>query len=131
LIVDTSAVIAILQQEPDAAALEERLVEGPVARIAATNWFEAAIVIDGRGDEAARARFEGFFRRFGIEIEAVTPELAAEARRAYRDWGRGNHPARLNFGDCFAYALAKQRGEPLLFKGVDFARTDIEPALKA
>ncbi len=130
MIVDTSAVIAILRQEPDAAALEDRLAEAPVARIAATNWFEAAIVIDGRGDTAAQARFGSFVPRFGIDIEAITPELAAEAREAYRRFGRGNHPARLNFGDCFAYALARARGEPLLFKGEDFARTDIEPALK-
>ncbi len=130
MILDSSAVVAILHREEGSEALRRRLAEEDVSRISAANWLEAAIIIDARGDAAARADFDGFFPKFDIAIEPVTAELAAGARRAYRDWGKGSHPARLNFGDCFAYALARTRGEPLLFKGDDFARTDIEPALK-
>lgn len=131
MIVDTSAVVAVLQEEPEAPRFARALAAAPKPRISAANWFGAAIVMDSKGNAVAHLRFDQFFRRFGIGVEAVTPELAAAARLAYRAYGRGNHPARLNFGDCFAYALAKDRGEPLLFKGEDFARTDVTPALPA
>ena len=131
MILDSSAVIAVLQGEPEAMDFVRALHGAAEARISAANWFESAILVDQRGDAAARAGFEDFFNRFGITVEPVTLDHARRARAAYRQFGRGRHPARLNFGDCFAYALAQERGEPLLFKGSDFARTDITPALPA
>jgi ribonuclease VapC len=120
MIVGTSAVVAVLQEEPEAPR--------PAS---AANRFEAAIVLDSKGDAVARLRLDQFFRGFGIGVEAVTPELAAAARLACRAYGKGNHPARLNLGDSFACALATGRGEPLLFKGKNLARTDVTPALPA
>jgi ribonuclease VapC len=125
VIIDTSAVVAVLLAEPDSAELVARIAHAEHTAISAVNWFEAGILLDHRGDATARNGFEEFFQHFGIEVVSVTPELAALARSAYRSWGKGNHPARLNFADCFSYALAKQRGQPLLFKGDDFSRTDI------
>jgi ribonuclease VapC len=86
--------------------------------------------VDARRDPNVEVRFDEVVRTLGIEIAPVTEGIALRARRAYVQFGRGNHPARLNYGDCFAYALAKVEREPLLFKGNDFAQTDIEPALK-
>ena len=99
--------------------------------MSAGNWLEAAIIVDGRGDATARIRFDELLDAGGIEITPVSVEQARVARLAYQQFGRGNHPARLNYGDCFAYALAKVTGEPLLFKGNDFVQTDIQPALRA
>jgi ribonuclease VapC len=101
-----------------------------VRRISAANFVEAALVIDGSRDPIASRRFDEFFREANISIEPVTPEQARLAREAYRDFGKGSgHPAKLNLGDCFAYALAKATGEPLLFKGDDFVHTDVGSAL--
>lgn len=129
MIVDSSAIIAILRGEADAPAIAACLAGAARPAISAANWTEAAIAAEGgrgsHGDD-----FDSFFGTFAIDIAPVTRELAAGARDAWRRFGRGNHPACLNFGDCFAYALARARNEPLLFKGEDFARTDIEPALK-
>ncbi len=97
-------------------------------RISAVSYVEAAIVIDSSRDPIASRRFDDFFRESGIAVESVTVRQTEIAREAYRDFGKGRHKAGLNFGDCFAYALAKVTGEPLLFKGDDFRRTDIEPA---
>src|SRR5438045_7199782 len=98
--------------------------------ISAVNYVEAAVVIDGRRDPVASRRFDDWMREARIIIEPCDQEQAELARQAYRDFGKGSgHPARLNFGDCFAYALARQRSEPLLFKGSDFVHTDITPAL--
>ncbi len=130
MIVDTSAVIAILKGEADAPAIAECLAAAERSAISAANWMEAAIVADGRATPDDGRDFDMFFETFGIDVVPVTLDVAREARDAWRRFGRGNHPAKLNFGDCFAYALARSRGEPLLFKGDDFARTDIEPALK-
>ena len=129
MILDTSAVVAVLQHEPEAERFATAISAARVATISAANWFEAAIILDSRADPQAVSGFAEFFDRFGIAIAPVTVAEAARARTAYRVWGKGNHPARLNLGDCFAYALAKERGEPLLFKGGDFARTDIVSAL--
>lgn len=96
-------------------------------RISAVSYVEAAIVIDGSRDPVSSRRFDDFFREAQIGIEPVTPLQARIAREAYRDFGKGRHRAGLNFGDCFAYALAKVTGEPLLFKGDDFRHTDVEP----
>ena len=97
--------------------------------MSAARFLEAAVVIDNRGDAVASREFDALLRRAGIHIEAVTFEQAQIARQAYRDFGRGRHPAGLNFGDCLAYALAKVLDEPLLFKGDDFGHTDVRPAL--
>lgn len=129
MIVDTSALIAILRNESDAAAYAEAIARAGVRRLSAANYVETAAVIDGSRDPVASRRFDDLVREAGLVIEAVTPAQARIARDAYRDFGRGSgHPAQLNFGDCFAYALARDKNEPLLFKGTDFSRTDITPA---
>ena len=130
MILDTSAVIAILRDEPDAAAFAEAIEQAARRRISAVNYVEAAAVIDGSRDPIASRRFDELLREADVTIEAVSENQARIARAAYRDFGRGRgHPAKLNFGDCFAYALAKARREPLLFKGDDFAHTDVRRAL--
>src|SRR5258708_40348921 len=101
---------------------------GVACRISAVNYLEAAIVIDSGRDPIASRRFDDFFREAEIVVEPVTLGQAKIAREAYRDFGKGRRRAGLNFGDCFAYALAKEKGEILLFKGDDFRHTDIEPA---
>jgi len=130
MIIDTSALIAILRDEPEAGACAEAIEAAHHRRISAANFVEGAIVIDGSRDPVASRRFDDLVREAQLVIEPVTEAQARIAREAYRDFGRGSgHPARLNFGDCFAYALARTQGEPLLFKGTDFAHTDIAPAL--
>lgn len=130
MIIDTSALIAILFAEPDAAAYAAAIEAAEERRISAVNYVEAGVVIDGRRDPVASRRFDDAIRAAGINIEPVDEHQAQLARTAYRDFGRGSgHPARLNFGDCFAYALARHLGEPLLFKGDDFPQTDIAAAL--
>jgi len=130
MILDTSAVIAILRDEPDAAAFAEAIEQAARRRISAVNYVEAAAVIDGSRDPIASRRFDELLREADVTIEAVSENQARIARAAYRDFGRGSgHPAKLNFGGCFAYALAKARREPLLFKGDDFAHTDVRRAL--
>jgi ribonuclease VapC len=131
MIADSSAVIAILADEPEAAEYTRAIEEAESVGISAANYLEAAIVVDGRRDAIGSRRFDEFLRESGMTIEPVTEEHAKLARSAYRDFGRGSgHPAKLNFGDCFAYALAKASGEPLLFKGDDFRHTDVRMALK-
>jgi len=98
--------------------------------ISAGNFLELAIVIERQSSPEAERQCEMFFRRAGIGIEPVTVEQAYVARQAFHDFGKGRHAAGLNFGDCFAYALAKTSGEPLLFKGGDFLKTDVIPAVK-
>jgi ribonuclease VapC len=130
MIVDTSALIAILRDEPDAMSYAKAIANAAVRRISATNYVEAAAVIDASRDPIASRRFDDLLREARIMIEPVTEVQARIAREAYRDFGRGTgHPARLNFGDCFAYALAKAINEPLLFQGDDFTHTDVMPAL--
>jgi ribonuclease VapC len=131
LIVDSSALLAIIFLEPDEPRMLNAIVEATSCRMSAANWLETAIVIDGRKSPVAAAQFTDVIARMAIEIVPVSPEHARVARLAHQRYGRGQHPARLNFGDCFAYALAKCTGEPLLFKGGDFSQTDIEPALTA
>jgi len=130
VIVDTSALIAILRDEPEAAACARAIEAASHRRISAANFLEAAIVIDGTRDPVASRRFDDLLKEAQLVIEPVTEAQAKMAREAYRDFGRGSgHSAKLNFGDCFAYALSRSSGEPLLFKGDDFAHTDIAPAL--
>jgi ribonuclease VapC len=128
VIVDTSVIIAILRDEPDAAALGTLLTQASVRRLSAANFLEAGIITDSNKNPILSRRLEDLLRESAIRIESVTFEQAKIAREAYRDFGKGRHRAGLNFGDCFAYALAKEKGEPLLFKGGDFRHTDIEAA---
>jgi ribonuclease VapC len=124
MVIDTSAVIAILLAEEDAERYTRAIEMAAEPRMSAASYVEAAVVIDNRGDVLARREFDRFIRRAGIEVVAVDLEQAEIARQAYRDFGKGRHPAGLNFGDCFSYALAKLIDEPLLFKGTDFSLTD-------
>ena len=126
MIVDASAVIAVLRAEPEALSFAKAIASAKNRRISAVNYVEAAAVIEGSRDPVASRKFDDFFREADLEIEAVTAPQAKIAREAYRDYGKGSgHPAGLNLGDCFAYALARDRGEALLFKGKDFVHTDI------
>jgi len=130
MILDSSALIAILRDEPEAGRFVKAIAEAGHRRISAVNYVESAAVIDGSRDPVASRQFDELLREAEVTIEPVTKMQARIARDAYRDFGKGSgHPAKLNFGDCFAYALAKVTGEPILFKGGDFPYTDIEPAL--
>lgn len=129
MILDTSAVVAILRSEPEAPQFAAAMEAAEVRRISAVNYVEAAIVIDSAGSPIASRRFDELMREGEVKVVPVTQDQARLAREAYRDFGKGSgHPAQLNFGDCFAYALAKDAGEPLLFKGRDFSRTDVKAA---
>ena len=129
MIVDTSALIAILRHEPEAARFAEAIEAAEQRRISAVSYVEAAAVIDRGGDPIARRRFDDLLEAAEIQVEPVSVSQARIAREAYRDFGKGSgHKARLNFGDCFAYALAKERNESLLFKGKDYLHTDIASA---
>lgn len=129
MIIDTSALIAILRNETDASRFAEAIVDAPSRRMSAASYVETGIVIDAAGDAIASRNVDTLIAVSAITIEPVTAEQARIARDAYRDFGRSSgHPARLNFGDCFSYALAKHTREPLLFKGEDFGRTDVRRA---
>jgi ribonuclease VapC len=130
MIIDTSAVLAILLNERDAAMFASAIENAGERRMSAASYLEAAVVIDNRGDAVARREFDRFFQRSGIIIEPVTLEQAQIARQAYRDFGKGRHRAGLNFGDCIGYALARISDQPLLYKGRDFSHTDLQSALK-
>jgi ribonuclease VapC len=130
VIVETSAVIAIVRREPDRDLFLAALDRSTVNRISAANYVEAAIVVDGNRDPVLSRYLDELLAASEVSIEPVTERQARIAREAYRDYGRGSgHPAGLNFGDCFAYALARDLGEPLLFKGDDFRKTDVRPAI--
>ena len=130
MIIDTSALVAILRDKPEAVICARAIESAANRRLSAVNFVEAAVVIDGSRDPIASRRFDDLLREAQVLIEPVTEIQARLARDAYRDFGKGSgHPAGLNFGDCFAYALAKVTGEPLLFKGADFGHTDILPAI--
>lgn len=130
MIVDASALVAIIRNEPDAAQFARALESTTRARISAANYLEASIVVDGSGDPRLSRRLDEVLEEASIDVEPVTARQAQIAREAYRDFGKGRgHPARLNFGDCFAYALAMDKREPLLFKGNDFSHTGIASAL--
>jgi ribonuclease VapC len=128
VIVDTSVVIAILKDEQDAPALGNVLARTEVCRMSAVSYVEAGVVVDGNRNPVLSRRLDDLLRDVGIGIESVTLNQARIAREAYRDFGKGRHRAGLNLGDCFAYALAKEKGETLLFKGDDFCHTDVEAA---
>jgi len=129
MIVDTSAVVAILKREPEEMAFARLLESAPHVKISAAAFFETCVVIDSLRQPAMSRALDDLIDRAQIAIEPVTADQARIARQAYRDYGRGSgHPANLNFGDCFSYALARVLHEPILFKGADFAHTDLEPA---
>jgi ribonuclease VapC len=129
MILDTSAIVAILQDEPEADSFARAIEVYRPVRLSAANWLEAAVVVDGNRSPALSRRFDALLREAAVEIEPVTARQAELAREAYRAFGRGSgHPAHLNFGDCFAYALAMERDDALLFKGNDFASTDVRRA---
>ena len=130
MIVDSSALLAILFNETDAHVHAEAIAKAQSAQISAANWLETAIRIDHGGSAIASSALDDLVREASITISPVTAEQVTIARQAYRAYGKGTgHPAQLNFGDCFSYALAKSTGEALLFKGEDFLKTDIQPAL--
>ena len=130
MIVDTSAVIAVLKEETDASRFLRALIaSNRPKRMSAANYLETAIVVDVNRNPLLSRRLDGLMVQTDMIVEPVTREQAEIARAAYRDFGRGSgHPAGLNFGDCFAYALAKATREPLLFKGDDFSHTDVAVA---
>ena len=129
MILDTSALIAILRFEAEAPEFARIIERAAQPRISAVSYVETGAVIDGSKDPIASRRFDELIEVAQIAIEPVTEGQALIARLAYRDFGKtSGHPAKLNFGDCFAYALAKSQGEPLLFKGQDFSLTDLKPA---
>jgi ribonuclease VapC len=129
VIVDSSAIVAILRGEPEQARFAKIIAAAERARLSAASYLETAIVIDRARDPVVSRAFDSLLAATGIEIEAVTPEQARIARDAYRDFGKGSgHAAQLNFGDCLTYALAKATGETLLFKGQGFIHTDLEAA---
>ncbi len=128
MIIDTSAIIAILAGEPDAAHFAQLIEDNPAPRIGAPALLEASIVLARWYGDSAEAALDAFVRESGAEVVAFDlPQLRA-AQSAYRQYGKGRHPAGLNFGDCMSYALAQVCGEALLFKGQDFSQTDIASA---
>lgn len=132
MILDSSAILAILFAEPDAALFANAIEQAGTRRLSAATWLESAIRIDMTASPVASMDFDAFIRESRVVIEPVDDEQVRLARAAYRAYGRGSgHPAALNFGDCFSYALAKIRDEPLLFKGDDFCHTDLTPAVRS
>ena len=131
MIVDSSAILAILFAEPDASVFAKAISEAESCKVSAATFVEVAVVVEAHTKDSGSRQLDAFLRRAGIEIQSVTEEQAHLARQAYSDFGKGRHPAGLNFGDCFSYALAKATGEPLLFKGNEFSKTDIAPAILA
>jgi ribonuclease VapC len=130
MIVDSSAVIAILKREPDWKLLSDALDASAASRISAATYFESSIIVDSWKNPLLSVQLDEIIERFNVVIEPVTTEQAKIARQAYRDYGRGSgHAANLNFGDCFSYALARAKREPILFKGDDFLHTDLRPAV--
>jgi ribonuclease VapC len=128
VVIDTSALVAILFGEPDGPELISRIAADGRRLISAGSLIEAGILVEARRGEAAGRELDLFLHRAGVICVAVDERQATVARAAWRAFGKGRHPAGLNYGDCFAYALARTSGEPLLFKGDDFAQTDITPA---
>ena len=129
MILDTSALIAILRLEAEAPEFAKIIEQAAQRGISAVSYVEAGAVIDSSEDPIASRRLDELIEAAQIAIEPVTEAQARIARQAYRDFGKtSGHPAKLNFGDCFSYALAKSNGEPLLFKGQDFSQTDVKPA---
>jgi ribonuclease VapC len=126
MVIDTSAVTAILFDEPEADRFETLIVADHTRLISAASVLESSLVVEARLGDAGGQGLDLMLHRAQVEIIPVDADQVEIARQAFRTYGRGRHPARLNFGDCFAYALSKSSGEPLLFKGQDFGLTDVE-----
>ena len=129
MVIDTSALIAILFGEPETLSFTRAVADAPRKLISAFNALETGIVVEARKGEAGGRELDLLLHRAQIEIVAINADQTELARAAWRKYGKGNHPAGLNIGDCCAYALAKYSGEPLLFKGNDFSQTDIRAAI--
>jgi len=129
MIVDSSVFIALLRREPGCEIYERALAGTRPLAASAGTLVETAIVAEGKGGERAGADLDLLIRQMEVEIVPFTADHAALAREGWRRYGKGRHPAGLNLGDCFAYALARSRNEPLLFKGDDFAQTDVKAAI--
>jgi ribonuclease VapC len=129
IVLDTSAVIAILKGEAEARMFVDVIAEAERCFFSAVSFVEASMVIIGRGAPAAAQALDALVQRRGIEIVPFDEDLAQASRAAFMRFGKGRHPAGLNFGDCVSYALAHSRGLPLLYKGADFAKTDVISAL--
>lgn len=129
MIVDASALIAILFKEEEALAFAQAMQSAPSRAVAAPTVLETAIVAEGRIGPEMGEELDGLLSVMRAEIVPFTAEHAAIARDAWRRYGKGRHPAALNLGDCFSYALAQARNEPLLFKGADFSQTDVKAAI--
>ena len=128
MILDTSALVAILFEEPEAEDFARLILQADVCRLSVANRLELTMVLERQAKPEAARQAEAFLRASGIIEEPVTLHQGTLARQAFYDYGRGRHRAALNFGDCFAYALAKAMNEPLLFKGGDFLKTDVQVA---
>jgi len=127
VIVDSSAIIAIMRLEPEADLFSRAIEQAETCRMSTATFLEAAIVVDSKSNPTASRKYDDLLRDMTITLVPVDETQVRIAREAYRDFGKGSgHPAQLNFGDCFAYALAKATGEPLLFKGNDFSHTDVQ-----
>jgi ribonuclease VapC len=125
MVIDTSAILAILQDEPERRTFNEIIEAAPSVLLSVANLVEASIVVEARFGPAGVLALDRFLETAGVSTAPVDRDQGQLARRAYREYGKGRHPAGLNLGDCFAYALAMARGEPLLFKGEDFSKTDV------
>jgi ribonuclease VapC len=131
MIVDSSAMVAVIKREPDWPILSEKMEFADCLRMSAASYLETAIVLDSRRNPVMSAGLDELILESEIVIEPVTVAQARIARQAYRDYGKGSgHPANLNFGDCFTYALARDKREPVLYKGDDFVHTDLRSALQ-
>lgn len=128
MIVDSSALVAILLKEPEALRLTTAIAKSSICLLPASCFLEASMLLLGRREEAGLRDLDQYVARSGMEIAPFTESQARLAREAFKCYGKGRHPAKLNFGDCMAYALARETGEELLFKGTDFAQTDVAVA---
>jgi ribonuclease VapC len=130
MIVDSSALVSAIKREPDWIELSRAMDSAKTLSMSAASYLETAIVIDCLRSPTQSARLDELIDQMDMVIEPVTAEQAKIARQAYRDYGKGSgHPANLNFGDCFSYALARAKREPILYKGDDFVHTDLRPAV--
>ena len=128
MVIDTSALIAILQDEPERAEFNRAIEAAERRALSVVSFVEASMVIETRYGADGVRDLDLLIAKAGIELVAVDTNQAHAARNAFRIYGKGRHPAGLNFGDCFPYALARTEGEPLLFKGLDFSQTDVASA---
>ena len=128
MVIDTSALVAMLTDELEAELFEARVADDPVRTMSTASYLEIAIVIESRFGESGGRELDLWLHRASVSLVAVDADQAEVARAAYRKYGKGRHRAGLNYGDCFSYALAKVSGQPLLFRGDDFGHTDIVAA---